>query len=240
MKADELWPVVSARLRIYIGQTWNVQIIADVTGSNPATVGGWMSNTAPPVGERLVRLWHFLDAVGIKSPELHKLPSFNRYLGQLLTFGVMRMEEVCEALNVKNTQTVLQVLRGTEPMRPQYNLHELRTLYDEKLEMARSKYPKFEQMPKTDTQVIKQPHRSETRNTTESIEGMVVQSGKDPSLALAAMCGAALPLARYMLSEDVSSAQRSYFRDLLGQQTLFEFLNNLTALQSERARNSRK
>lgn len=140
MDTTQFWSMVLTRLRLYIGQTWNVESLVAVTEATPGTVGGWLANDKPAVGERLIKLWYFLAATGIESPELAEIPSYNRYLGELLTFQVINLSETAEILNVKNAQTVLGVLRGTPPLHPNYTEQDLRTSYDEQLQRAKLRF----------------------------------------------------------------------------------------------------
>ena len=68
IKSEQLWTVVRPRLRAYLGRTWDFGLVAKMTASAVPTVTGWLADQTPP-GERLIRLWHMLAAVGFESPE---------------------------------------------------------------------------------------------------------------------------------------------------------------------------
>jgi hypothetical protein len=249
MKTEEIWPLVYPRLQQFLVQGWNIQLLSDKTGAAPGTVGGWLVNERPPVGLKLNVLWHLMKAVGIPSPEIDAMPAYNRYLGELVAVAELSMDDVCEILNVKNAQTAFETLRGTPPMSPKLSLLELQELYGELLEQKRGELPVIADKPA--------PFVAPAASRSERVEKVVPQPQANPAapkappagpsgwhdemaLRLAYLLGAALPLARYMTSDTVTAEQRSAFRTSVGQDNLFALLNEITALQNERARSNRR
>lgn len=240
MKHEDIWRAVLPRLQKFIGQTWNIGYIAELTEATPNTVGSWLAGQQPPVGIRLVTLWHFLDAAGIQTPELSELQPFNYYIGRLLAFRVITMDEAKHILAVKNDQTVLEILRGQQPSRPTYTLPELYELYDGKLHGALKAIPKLDQPAQQATHTQDVPGWAAPA-IEEAARSLYPQgAAADQPVVLAMLLNAALPLARHIASDAVTVDKRTAFRELIGQANLFELLNIITALQSERARTNRR
>lgn len=230
LKHDLLLPLVHSRLREYIGQSWAFELVAKMTSSTEATVSGWLIGNEPN-GERLIRLWHLLAARGIKSPELDELPKLNHYCGELLTFGVITLDEVRQIFGHRDPQRTLAALRGTPPMHPHFTYDQLKEMYDDQLQESKRQLPPLKQSVAT-------PRRSAAsqRSTVPEVVSEATRSG-DPPLLLASLLGAALPIVRHLNSEDASPEDRSRLRTLMGETGMFELSNHFEALCSERARN---
>src|SRR5688572_6976116 len=99
LKPDFLWQALQPRLEEYFRRTGDTQLVGVFVGASSDTVMRWVSNEQSPGGERLIKLWHYLSAVGMKSFELEDLDAFNRYVGELYAFEVLTMDEVCYALH---------------------------------------------------------------------------------------------------------------------------------------------
>ena len=234
MDSKEIWPSVLERLRTHVAGQWDIEGFSATIGVAPQTLGEWLANVSPPVGERLIRLWHFLAAVGYDSPELNRVEPFNRYLGQLLAMSVITMNDVQELLNVKNAQTALQILRGSKPMHPLVNLAELKQEYDSVLSAKLAELPaRNKGQPK---QRQAQPARTEKPSASSS--QVVTSKGSVYALDAATMLSGALPLCRWLNSDSCTPEERSRFRDLMGSEALFELSNTTGSLCSERARNN--
>lgn len=264
--ADSIWSAVLPRLRQYLADSgWNLDfIIANtkvayfrkeggqqvkrIEAATVGTIGGWLVNDSPPVGVRLIKLWHLLDALGYESPELYHLNPANIYYGQLVAYGIMDLDEFCnDVLDGTKSQNGLKVLRGQEPMAPKLGLKELKELYDEVLAEKVAALPLIK--PSTTPEVVTAPVTVPAEVTVEAsaqaepqamstVEAMVPQVlfAMDPGLALAVLAGAALPLARHLLSDDFTKEQRSEWRKLAGTETVFALSNAFGGLCGETAR----
>jgi hypothetical protein len=232
IKSKQLWSLVQPRLREYLSQTWDFNLVASMTGSTKLTVTGWLADQIPP-GERLIRLWYLLEASGLKSPELNKLPSFNRYCGELLTFSILDMKDLQSICNLASSQGVLSMLRGTPPLRPQYTLDELGELYGEMLQ------PLKQGLTQLDTPG---PERLSLGGSVQATAPVSVDDGSFAETASVNMLFEAsrlcsvLPLVRYFDSDDCSAEQRSRLRRLVGNEEMFDLSNHFNNLCSERAR----
>lgn len=231
-KHETLWPIVHSRLREYmVASDWDIETIANCTGSASDTVVGWLAGKEA-IGERLIRLWHLLAALGCDSPELDKLRQPNFLCGQLLAFGVVGMDELHDTIGVGNHQAVLRMLRGSEPMRWHLSYDELSELYGDQLRDALTRVPKL------DVATRPKPVKQE-RVPSLSVAGRIVESASSENenlLIAAAVFNAALPLARYLDSDGCSPEQRSNLRRLIGEENMFDLSNHLNNLCSERAR----
>lgn len=248
IEPEEIWTEVLPRLREFIAQTGNVKLVCELTDATPGTVGEWLTEVRPPTGVRLLTVWHLLNVYGPLLPSMDGLEPLNRYLGQLLAFQVMTMEEVCEVLNVKNAQTVFRILRGQKPMQAHYTLSQLRELYDDQLRRELADLPRRKRPakvvaaasepapPAVEKQIPDAPaSTSPPASLTLDLSGI----GSDPPLMLAMLLGAALPLARH-LNQPEDPGERNRYRKLVGLDGLEEQLNELIALKSERARKNRR
>lgn len=227
VKSEQLWPLVFPRLRSYQeSHDWDIGLVAQVTGSTTNTVMGWLIGQTPN-GERLIKLWHLLAAVGLESPELDKLPAFNRYCGELLTFGVVSLKDVQEVCHVANPQSALLMLRGKPSMRPQFNLDELHELYENKLQSQRAML-----LP-----VGSQERGSQVAEPVSDSLPMVGSKSEHLIIYAASMLKGVLPLVRQLDSEQSSALDRSKLREFVGHDDMFDLSNILNNLCSERARN---
>lgn len=227
IKSEQLWPLVQPRLRLYeASQDWDIGLVAKVTDSTTNTVAGWLTGQTPN-GERLIKLWHLLAAFGLESPELDSLPGFNRYCGELLTFGVTTMKELQEICNLAKPQSVLLMLRGKPLMRPQFNLEELIELHSDELQARRA------ELVSVNIQEIR-PRHAKPSGATPPPAG---SKGEHMIVYAASMLKGVLPLVRQLDSEQSSAADRSRLRELVGNDDMFDLSNILNHLCSERARN---
>lgn len=238
LTGEYIWKQVSARLRLYIGETWDSTAIADSTGSKVTTVADWIFEIQPPVGERLIKLWHFLAALDFESPELATLDEYNRYIGELLTFSVVDISDLQDILSVRNAQTVLQILRGQSPAAPKLQLTELKELYHDQLVTKKSECLKkatpYIHKRGSPTPVSAPEPPAETVKSAEPKAVLPVPIS-DTVATAAALIGALLPLLRIIASDQISPATRSKLREYAGNE-IFEGSNLMSALCSERAR----
>jgi hypothetical protein len=201
-----------------------------------STVKDWISNSHPARGERLLRLWHLLALRGSESPELQKLPALNRYLGELLAFGLVSIEEAGEMAGVKNSQTLHKVLRGQVPVHPKTTVRQLRARYDEQLRKARAAmadpYPGMPISAAPPKQSELEPSPSEFTNGSNLL-----------LVSAAASFNQTLTYARYFASDTCTPEERSMLRALMDrpdavyQESMAELARLTTSLCSERARN---
>lgn len=241
IKHEKLWPIVRARLREYMTlSNWNIAAIAEATDSTCETVTGWLG-TNEPTGERLIKLWHVLEAAGLDSPELQLLTYPNRLCGQLLTFGCLSLKELQGVIGVQNHQAVLRMLRGSTPARWMNTPDELTERYWSQLEKARQRIPKVAAAA-SGTQASERPVVPVASVTpVKSLAGdALADLSGDPTLLTAVLLSAASPLVRHLESDACTPQERSRLRDLMGDSGMFNLSTSLNRLCSERARNLRK
>lgn len=142
MHSSELGPLLMARLakvnQLPDGQPLLIEM-REFVGVERDTVMRWLREpTKHPRGEKLNKLWHFLQAAGIDSPELKKLQethAFGAYLGMLMAYGVITLEEAVDYCGLTSEQSALQVIRGGQrPVEPKESLEGLRAIYEEELD----------------------------------------------------------------------------------------------------------
>lgn len=238
LKHEQLWPVVHTRLREYMtASNWDIEAVATGTCSTTETVAGWLSGKEA-AGERLIKLWHLLAALGCDSPEMEQLGRPNFLCGQLLTFGIVGLDELQEVIGVQNPQAVLRMLRGSEPMRWHYPADALTELYGDQLNEALARLP---QLGVKSAVTLVKSVASTKRVPSLAAAGKMAESmgaGNEKLLITAAILSAALPLVRYLNSDDCTPEDRSKLRSLMGEAGMFELSNHFNSLCSERARNT--
>jgi hypothetical protein len=235
--SKQIWPLVRDRLRVYLGSSWDIEGLCKAIGVSDTTVGDWLVDKQPAVGVRLIRLWHYLAAVGFDSPELDQLRPFNRYAGQLLAMSIFTLDDLEVYFGVRSSQTVLQILRGQPPQKSEVTLESLQRDHDKALQTNLAKLPRFtskQQMVKAEVVTAPPqppPEPIPPRRTSKPSSG-----GRDYALEAASALSSVLPLVRWLNSDECTAAQRSRFRELIGGEALFELSNTIGALCGERAR----
>lgn len=229
--SSQLWSIVRPRFREYISTNGQrIGLVAHVTSSSPITVKRWLAN-GEPNGERLIKLWYLLAALGCESPELNKLDSFNRLCGDLLTFGVMSLDDLQAMMGVQHKQPVLMMLRGGTPLRKLLSYAELRDAHADQLDQLRKEVLDAWGVQSSDPQAL--PAEKEVHEIVTALS-----TGGDTLLVTAALLGALLPLARHLDSDDCTPQDRSKLRSLMGEDGMFELSNHFNRLCSERARSN--
>ena len=139
------------------------------------------------------------------------------------------MKELQGICNLVNPQGVLMMLRGTPPMRPQFTVEELRRVNDEVLQSMRAEIKPID---------IAVPVASAPRKYVDSGELVRKTSANGDRILVftASHLLAALPLVRYLDSEECTAEDRSTLRRLVGNEEMFDLSNHLNNLCSERAR----
>jgi hypothetical protein len=211
-------------------------VVAKFTDSANSTVDGWRrdKDPKPPRGERLNRLWHLLHFAGVDSPELQELPEFGRYLGELMAFSVISIEDARRICGGVGEKAVLDTIRGTgQPAKPQYTVEQLKEKYGDSLQQKKEEW-------RTNVRVL--PALSASKLTTQLQPTLPAPAAAHVSnpfiLDLAIRLSALLPLLNYANSDVVSPKERDQLRQLLGQDGMFAIATAFQALNSERVRTS--
>lgn len=88
------------------------QLIADFCGVSYETALDWTKKREPR-GEPLNKLWHFLDAHGLRVAQTESLNPGVYYLGKLIAFGVLTPEEAMNLLGLDGpSMYIWRVLQG--------------------------------------------------------------------------------------------------------------------------------
>lgn len=233
MEADELARKVVERLR-----RSNIphEVVADFVDVKRATVAGWLAGDGPPNGERMNRLWYLLEAAGIPSPEMDKVPPFGQYLGRLLAYQVIDMKQARVAYKPDDgeggsPQAVLNAIRGEQnPLKPT-PVDELAELYGDQLAAKEQELQEMlavfgaESSPLAGAEVPTQAPMQATGLSKDQIYAIV----RELSSGLAAV--------RILSSEDATDEDRALVRALMGERNMFDYANLLNRLCSTRAFN---
>ncbi len=157
MNSDELGVLLQDRLKRSRDLDWD--LMATFVGVTPTTIQRWLSKVGGmPRGERLNKLWHFMAASGVDSPEMAYLSPFHRFYSELQAYGIVEIDkskaasatsesDMLELLNLKNPQDVLRIIRGDQtPVNPNLgnpadlnDVDDLQELYGVQLSDARRK-----------------------------------------------------------------------------------------------------
>jgi hypothetical protein len=235
MDSKKLGLLVIDRLR---AAQLDTDLVASFTSAAPSTVGSWLAKGIPPKGEKLNALWHLLRHAGQPSPEFDEVPPFGKYLGELLAFGVISLEDAQVACGVAKPQAVLNVIRGDQrPLHPM-DISELKREYGDRLHTATLKlYASLNSAQGDPTPAIQArapvPDVPPAQPLSGAGElGRLVQIG--------AHFGEALAYMRYLVSDECTAEDRAFVRQLLGEHGMFELSQLANRLCGERANTARK
>ncbi|MDD2913593.1 MAG: hypothetical protein PHS29_03090 [Candidatus Pacebacteria bacterium] len=87
-------------------------VIADFCSVSTGTVKRWLSSEGLPVGETLMKLMCFLDAIGYSIIELERMPKVQRGFIELIAFGFFSGKEAADAIGYSTASSLYQVLQG--------------------------------------------------------------------------------------------------------------------------------
>lgn len=100
-------------------------------------VNGWIRSGRIDGGTAL-KLWHLLEVAGVSSPELagiRKSKSRGEYIGRLMVFGVISMDEARQIGGDVNAEAVFAAARDERDFhKPNFSYEELVEMYDDKLD----------------------------------------------------------------------------------------------------------
>lgn len=175
MNGDKLITTLADRMKDHRGEI-DAEQLANFAGVTPATAYGWFGKTKPLGGVLSIKIWHFLAACGISSPELdevEKVNPYGYYIGRLLAFGVISVRDACEICKKDGglrKNGVFRHARGeskSEPEEPALTLTELKELYGASLQEAEGKLRaqlgnKHEAQP-TPAEIVRPPKPSSMR-----------------------------------------------------------------------------
>jgi hypothetical protein len=226
MDHTRLGPLLMKRLQSVLSDNPDVvdQLIEFVEVTE-GTVHRWKSIPEQyPRGATLNKLWYFLEAVGVSSPELGKLPEFGGYVGKLMAFGVISMPEALEYCGLANEQGVLRTIRGEQtPSNPSVTLDDLRDTYEDKLNDAMRGLRTVLGTETTQVRFIA-PNSSPPEGAEASEEFLV---------ELAATICSLYPKLQY--AQKLSPQQQAHIRELVGLEVLFKSSTLFNRLCSNRA-----
>jgi hypothetical protein len=226
--------VLSSLLRDRLMRFNDLALVAEFTDSTIGTVKQWL-NGRPVKGQRQNSLWHLLAAAGLDSPELEAIPPFGRYLGTLLAYRIITIEDAQEICDVRNGNAVLDAVRGNRtPSGPKFTLSELTDMYGELLQSAeaalRARLGTAMKVTITEpTEVVRPDHQPEPelRGDAGRIQFL---------LASARTLSEIMPLLRYLLSDECTAEERARLREFMGPEEMFAMSTLLNGLCGERAR----
>lgn len=249
LNPESIWEAVLPRLKQYYAQTMSVDQVAEFVGAKPGTVMDWIGKEQPATGERLIKLWYFLRAVGFSSPELDQLDEYNRYTGELYAFGVLDIDEVLKAINVRNVQGGYSFLRGRPAQSPTFLVDDLRLSHDDHLRHMKAKL-----LPASDATGVRHLHASPASDTAvQSVPRLVteltasdfvhdtVPVGESDGMPvdLASRISEAIMVLRMLDSEMSSEALRDNVKMLIGLDGLSELVGLAGALIGSKKSSSR-
>lgn len=203
--------------------------LADFIGIKTDSLRRWLTGRAKPIGLQLTRLALAMESVGYAVAELHEIHEESRMLTELLSFRIISMNDALALLELKRVQSALDVAHGKNRTTPE-KLAKLAVLYlsrKTEIEMARKNLAASLGTP----QVLH----------TES-QGHVKKSSAVSETELQALALNIVTLKDLLahVARDSMPGQRRAFRELVGNQTMFEFTNAVIKLSSERAREIRE
>lgn len=238
------------------------QQIADFCGLSEKTVAKWLQKKGKPLGGiTAIQLWYFLTVAGYIEPSVmervQEINPYGAYLGKLLAFRVISLEEAAKEVCHRNPNAVLRAARGenkgfdsSNASEPELTLGELHDMYDEQLQAAvdelRARVPASDApfLPITHAEQQAHPASIETPPavTTPQIQELPAHHtvpsdsagvGRDFVAQLAQYLGRDAVGVKYLI-EHGTEEERKFFRELL-EDVLFKLSTQLNRLCSTRA-----
>ncbi|MGE5298109.1 MAG: hypothetical protein ACM3KM_03025 [Acidobacteriaceae bacterium] len=223
--AKHFWPPKGAK-----NAARSKQPMADFLGVGTDTVTSWLSDRNKPLGEPLVRLQFFLEAVGYEVAELANLRiirPLNYRLAEMLAYGVLPMDEAIKELDFTDSHSVLRLSHGTSNTSSNRE-KKIQALYEKhKSALAEAKAQLMKRVggfEQVSVQAL--PVR------TNPAEGQV----DDESISILAHFVLAITPLLEKAVTDTTREQRNKLRSLTGSDGMFRLSKASSRLCSEKAR----
>lgn len=201
----------------------------------------WVKSGLKAVGTNLVRVRILLEQLGYTVNEWEKLPMLFHYLAESIAFDVLTVDEAREGLNYKTPQEILRLIlrySGAMPDREALAKQFVGSLEGD-IVRSRMNYRARLQMSHSDIVRL-------LSTSNESSDDIVVHThalstpafSNDVCMQMFASQVAALqPLARYLVSDQVTPSERKKLRtDIVGYEAMSELSNLIDSLTSETTR----
>jgi hypothetical protein len=220
------------------------KLIADYCGVETLSVCKWGRGKHWPKGVTLIKFWCLLELMGKTVPELEQMAAPVNSVAHFIALNIVSVAAVVNASGLSHNHT-LAVLTGRRPSNPKFDdtlikiIHEHELAYSKLLRDVYLRYDSLldkskikeeaEAFFKTEEQTPQQQPRAEP---DPALEDGVKREVRD----LANLIRMALPLARDVVSDRFSPADRYALKHLAGEDSVFELSNVMHKLCSERAR----
>lgn len=261
IKGSELTELVARRLREHSSSVKSIPTLADFCHVTATTAAGWMGSSKPLGGLPTLHLWHFLDALKIDQPELRKLRRdypFGAYVGELLAYGVVSMEEA-RGFGISTRKegddallgegAIFRAARGEGRIsKERFTYDELIANYGDELQEAKKRLQEkvagWNELLAPSSPSVTSSTPEETPTSTriealfEELIGRITASEKPRIVEIAEMAEVllnALGVANRALY-GLTPAERSKLREMMGEGGMFALSNAVAMLCSERAR----
>lgn len=243
MRHDELGPLLMRRL----GESPHLASEAKrfVGVKNDDTVQRWLKTGKYPRGENLNKLWYFLAAAGIESPELDDLVKeypLGAYLGKLMAFGVITFQDAQSWLDMDRDDT-LRIIRGEQmPSGATESVKSLQDAFAKDLKNAE------EELQKRLARVTSPPSNPVSQKPVQSTPVMSsfqpspdrAEQGEDNRvfiMKVASRIGELHAMIQYAL-DTFTDEEVAKIREYANNYVVFGLSNALNAMGSSRSRNA--
>jgi hypothetical protein len=236
LSPDELTDAMVRKLRETFGLI-PVGVVSEFCGVEIDAAAGWFGRKRPLGGLSTLRLMYLLLAAGVKLPEHDEIRDtypLGEYIGRLLAFGVLTMDEVSEFSGKVRDGAIFRAARAEGTLAEcSYTLAELKATYQEEL-FAKAE-ALMEKLPGQPAEVEEEKPSGEVPVMSRpAVGGLVSGDPEDDYLAaLAAMIAAMHP--EVVRAQALTPERRARLRTLIGEQTLFAVSTGLNRLGSLRA-----
>ena len=263
LTGDELTEVLAERFRAN-ADSLNLDHMAAFCGiKHLSTVKLWLGDKHKPMGGLAgLKLWHFLAQVGIASPELGQVRENYpeaEYLGRLVAFGVLSLDEVCKMCRVQK-DAILRAVRNQNRLLHCPTLEALKKEHSVALEAAVKNFQKLSR--RVDVALARKKPVPDKQGATSSgelkdlqrrlneiletlriaVPVVTQQSTDEQPITFLAIRDVAEKLQVAAVAANVaisqfSPEQRDLLRVLMGPRAMFDLSNVLERLCTERAFN---
>lgn len=255
LTGDKLNDIVTKRFLANMTK-FDIQHVATFCDVELAAVGNWASGGRPMGGLVTIKLWFFLEQVGIESPELKKVRTeypLGEYLGRLLAFGVLSLEKVRKLCNNVQKDAIFRAIRAQGKLHTpsETDVDALHEEHDELLAMAVEEFQK--KLPQSSRAEVVSEIQSKGSDSSEldalrdqiaELERQLEEARREspqksePRFGLIQRIAERLQIAHVAANiavHQLSSDERDILRMLMGSKGMFDFSNTIERLCGKRA-----
>jgi hypothetical protein len=206
------------------------QDLKDFLNMSVATVERIIFEKARLQGLTLVKVQRFLELKGFKVRELEEMPKAIRALGDLLAFGVIRVETLLQDLGYQHSNAVYRLVSGKTDRLSNHKQKVVKKIGDSFVDLLTSE--------RTRWQTIIRPIVESSNGIRPGVQAALVSPTKnqsDDEIIVAGLIKAAEEPLKRLIALAKAPADRKRIREAIGGSTLLSVSTDLNRFCSETA-----